>query len=411
MTRYRAAWVVPVAAPPIRNGWIDVEGGRIIGTGVDDGRPSSAISTSDLGDVALVPGFVNAHTHLELSALRGRLPRARGLPDWVRRLMTERPALDEGAVERAMADAIRELDVWGTSAVGDVSNTLASVAMLASRALDAVVFHELIGFAERNGQAAVDAALATWTALAPFRTLPPAPGVRLALAAHAPYSVSPEVLRAVGAWLAGSPDRRTTLHLAESRDELALLEDGTGEWRQLLDDLGVWRSDWTPPATDPVAYADRFGLLGPRSLVVHGVQLDEAGARALAARRATLVLCPRSNRFVGEGDAPVSLAYRAGVRAALGTDSLASAPDLGVPGELAAARRLAPEVPARWLLRAATLGGARALGFEDLGALAPGFRARVLAVAVPPGCADVEEYVVSGLDPASLTWVEPAPDP
>ena len=124
-------------------------------------------------------------------------------------------------------------------------------------------------------------------------------------------------------------------------------------------------------------------------------------------RGATLVTCPRSNGHTGAGAPPLEDFYRAGVRVAVGTDSLASAPDLNVFAELATMRALAPSVPAASLLESATREGARALGFEaDYGTIEPGKRALLLAVGVPPGTGDVEEYLVTGIHPEQVRWIE-----
>jgi cytosine/adenosine deaminase-related metal-dependent hydrolase len=139
---------------------------------------------------------------------------------------------------------------------------------------------------------------------------------------------------------------------------------------------------------------------------VHGVQLTDGELRRLADIGATLVTCPRSNEWVGAGPPPVSRFFASGVPIAVGTDSLASCPDLNVFSEVAALRRLAPEVAASRLLHAATLGGASALGFGEVaGTLSVGRRAEVIAVAVPDGTTDVEEYLCSGIQPDAIRWL------
>ena len=156
-------------------------------------------------------------------------------------------------------------------------------------------------------------------------------------------------------------------------------------------------------------YIDRFGLLSDRLLVVHGVRLSGDELARLAAVGATLVTCPRSNRWVGVGDPPVERFYGSGVRVAIGTDSLASVDDLSVFAEMAAIRRLSPAIPARAILASATVNGAEALGFgSDFGTIEPGKRAALLAVRVPPDVGDVEEYLVRGIEPDRLAWLESA---
>ena len=169
---------------------------------------------------------------------------------------------------------------------------------------------------------------------------------------------------------------------------------------------GRWDPGWQPPGTGPVEYLDRLGWLRHDTLVVHGVQLELDELERLRDAGATLVTCPRSNRWTGAGVPPVADFYASGVRVAVGTDSLASAPDLNLFGELAELHRLAPAVPASRLLRSATLDGATALGRSAaLGAIVPGRRAALLAVELPGALDDVEQYLVSGIDPAQAAWV------
>ena len=153
-------------------------------------------------------------------------------------------------------------------------------------------------------------------------------------------------------------------------------------------------------------YLDDSGFLDARVLAVHGVQMSAADLARLAARGATLVTCPRSNGHTGAGAPPLDEFYASGVRVAVGTDSLASSPDLNVFAEVATLHALAPSVPAASLLESATIQGARALGFEsDYGTIEPGKVARLLTVDVPPGTSDVEEYLVSGIHPGQIRWV------
>ena len=394
---YRAAWVLPIAGPPVRDGWVAVGGGRV--TAVGGGRPPEGKpEADDLGAVAVLPGLVNAHTHLELSALRGRVPPASSMPVWVCDLLAARRL--EAPPPAPIVEAIGEAHASGTILVGDVSNSLATFGPLAASPLSAVVFRELLGFKLADPDLVVRRAGEALPA-------PPASGrVRATLAVHAPYSSSPGLFRAVRAWMDGAGAPVTSVHVAESREERQFLEDASGPWRMLLDSLNVWDPAWTPPACDAVAYLDGLGVLDRRVLAVHGVQLDDAALARLGARGATLVTCPRSNRWVGAGEPPVARFYASGVRVAVGTDSLASVDDLNLFAELAELRRLAPAVPARALLESATRSGAEALGFGgELGTLAPGARAALLAVDVPRGEADVEEYLVNGIPPSAVRWV------
>ncbi len=356
----------------------------------------------DLGRVALMPGLVNAHAHLELSWLRDRVPPSARFTDWVKHLLAARG----GAIERpddprvldAASAAARDARACGTAAIGDIGNSLVSVVPIARSGMRGLVFHELIGFRETTA-ALVDRTRAARQAASGH------PGVRVSVAAHAPYSVSPELFRAIRAEADASGEPRTSVHAGESAEELELLATGSGPWRGLLDRLGVWREEWAPPGTGPVDYLDALGVIDAGTLVVHGVQLTDDELARLHAIGATLVTCPRSNQWVGAGVPPIERFYLSGVSVAVGTDSLASVEDLNLFSELKAMRWLAPGVPARRLIESATLAGARALGLgDDLGTLGAGKLAEVVAVSLPDEVDDIEEHLVSGVPMSAIAW-------
>jgi cytosine/adenosine deaminase-related metal-dependent hydrolase len=198
----------------------------------------------------------------------------------------------------------------------------------------------------------------------------------------------------------------TSVHLGESKSEMQLLLDGSGPWPGILRMIGVSRPDWRPPGTGPVEYLDSLGVLDDRTLVVHAVQLDDTSLGRLARIGCTVVTCPRSNQWVGVGVPPLARFYDAGVAVAVGTDSLASVEDLNLFSELKTMRGLAPGISARRLLESATLMGARALGLgDDLGSIEAGKRAELITVELPQEVEDVEEHLLSGVDPRRIHWV------
>jgi cytosine/adenosine deaminase-related metal-dependent hydrolase len=405
LTQFRAAWLLPISQPPIRDGWILTQHGRIVAFGPS--RPGDYIPSGeiDLGDVAVLPGVVNAHTHLELSWLRGRIAETNNFIEWIRsvvRLIRLTPDHAEEA-ERAIVAAIDEVQECGTALVGDISNDLVTSRPLAARGLAAVVFHELISFKTADAPAIVKDAVAR------LAMMPSSDVLRHTLAPHAPYSVSPGLFREIRTALDRDPHRRTSVHLGESMAEVEFLHDGTGPWRQTLEDFNAWDPQWVVPRCGPVEYLERMGYINERLIAVHGVQFSSAELQRLADKGVTLVTCPRGNIRTGAGEPPVADFYHHGVRVAVGTDSLASVPDLNIFSELAELRRLAPDVPARALVESATIHGARALGFDaDFGSLEPGKRDRLIAIDLPAGVADVEEYLVSGIRPAQIRWLAPS---
>lgn len=400
MQVFRARWIVPIAQPPISDGWVTVEDGRIVQVGEGRGPAGG----HDVGNVAILPGLVNAHTHLELSYLRGRVPPTWSFGPWVReviRIRTEYPDPSHPDILDPARRAIDDARAAGTSLFGEISNTLATIRLLRDAGIPARVFYELIGFSEANPEALVRDARAR-VETDDYGD----PSIRISLAPHATYSVSAALFRAIRADLDSHPDDVSSVHLGETPEEVELLREARGEIRDVLQSIGRWPEGWQPPGVGPVPYLADLGVLDSRMLAVHGVQFDESDLRRVKSLGTTIVSCPRSNVYVGVGSPPLEAFYRAGVPVAFGTDSLASVGDLNVFAELREARRIAPRVAARRLLESATLIGARALGFgNELGSIEPGKRADLLAVDVGDDVDDVEEYLLSGIQPSDVSWL------
>jgi aminodeoxyfutalosine deaminase len=399
-TRYRADWILPIAGDPLRDSWVAIDDERIADVG--SGPASDAI---DLGHAVILPALVNAHTHLELSYLHRRIPPTPRFAQWVRQVMTTRQRYPNPADPQIVGparEAIAAARAAGTGLIGDVSNTLITVPLLREARMPAQVFYELTGFTEQNPAARVRDARATVDAQGSDGQ-----DLRISVAPHAPYSVSASLFQAIHADLDAHPDVISSVHLGEPAEELELLRHGGGDIKAVLEELGRWPSDWRPPGVSSVQYLVDLGVLDSRMLAVHGVQFEDRDLSLLSALGVTIVSCPRSNVHVGVGSPRLDAFYAMNVGVAFGTDSLASVADLNVFAELQEARRLAPRVPARRLLESATLAGARALRFDrDYGSIEAGKRAALIAVEVPESVGDVEEYLLTGIEPRQIRWLE-----
>src|ERR1043166_723990 len=259
MIRYRAEWVLPMADEPLQHGWVAIDGGTIAEVGA--GRGAKAI---DLGHAAILPALVNAHTHLELSYLHGRGPRATSFIEWVRPMLAMRRQFTDPhdpVILDAARHAIQAARESGTGVFGDVSNTLVTPPLLDAAGLSAHVFYELLGFNASDPTGMVAAARMRARA-----ATPPGDRVRVSLAPHAPYSVSPALFTAIRADLDATHDEVSSVHLGESPQEIEFLKHGTGPWRTMLQEIKVWDDEWRVPDASPVGYLEDLGFLDSRVL-------------------------------------------------------------------------------------------------------------------------------------------------
>ena len=366
-------------------------------------RAHQNIAFTDLGEVCMAPGLINAHCHLELSHLAGKTASGQGFAVWLRSLVALlRESLGEPlpggpgsvsgsnipqvALQALYLRTLSEALDAGTAHMGDVGGRYALLTWQAARraALERDMPHPLTHFLEVLGfSPPEDGALSAGGALpalpraiaaqgyAPScaATLPEDAYPHCALSGHALYSTAPEGLRAALAWC-GERDRPFSLHLAESQEEEECLRRGSGALYDFMA-ASLLPSGWSAPGLGAVEYAGRLGLLTPQTLAVHSVQCSGADIERLARAGAAVCLCPGSNAYIGVGKAPALAMAGAGITLCLGTDGLSSNHDLDMRRELALLRDTYGFSP-QAALRVATVNGAAVLGLPLLGTLEPG---------------------------------------
>jgi aminodeoxyfutalosine deaminase len=395
-----APWVLPgrpeepcAPAAALADGAVALDGDVVIAVGP---RPEieARFGPGQRLDAILLPALVNAHLHLELSHLKGRVAGGAGLPAWIGLFISVRPQTRPGEPDEAMISAVDGLRRGGVAAVGDISNTLASLEPLAGAGICGTVFHEIFGFSpERLERLSLGARAER------ARRGPPPAGLRVHESPHAVYSTHREGLEAL---LRAGPG---SLHLAEDPAERLFCRDGTGPFRELHGPPGDLNLD-ALRMRGRSAVAAVAPLLAPHHLVVHCLDLDDEDVALLARSGATVVLCPRSNRHIVGALPRLPALLEARVPLAVGTDSLASSPSLAPLADLALLRREFPAVPASRLLPLAWNGpavGARHVGRLDAGA-APGVLAAPLDGARP---ADPFEFLLGpfGAEERPFTWI------
>jgi len=379
---YTARVVFPVAAPPLPNGTLTVAAGRVVAVEPRGTRTADA----DLGNVALIPGLVNAHTHLDLSGARGRTPPtdAAHFTDWLRAVVAYRRGRTPEQVQADIRDGLAEALRFGTTLLGDISADGASWDAVAAAPVRAIVYRELIGLPHARVAAGVEAARA-WVG-----GREPTPLCRPGLSPHAPYSVNARLHKEAVA-LAREGRFPVAVHLAESPAERELLRHRRGPLVEFLKRVGAWEPDGL--AHEPEEWLVRRLRRAP-DLYVHANYLTPT--RRLP-RSATVVYCPRTHAAFGHPPHPVRDFLARGVRVCLGTDGLASNPDLDPLAEARFLRTRRPDLPADVILRMVTLSGAEALGWADeAGSLEAGKSADAVAVPLPDrDAADPHELLLA----------------
>ncbi len=401
-TLHTARWVLPMSRGPIDNGGVAVVNGRVAAVGAKRELGWQCKNSVDHGEGVIMPALVNCHCHLELSALRYARAQANSFTDWLGWVVTERAALSPSEVRDSAARALSGVLDAGTGLVADITNTGVTSSLLGESCLHAVLLHERFGLFSTGGEVGEIAREESFGS--------PANGVVCGLAAHAPYSTSASLMRALKRE-AKRAGRLFSIHLGESADEVRFLRDGGGPLRDFIAQRGVPVEKWRPPGVSPVEYAQMLGVLDEGSLVVHAVELSLSDMEILAASRASVCFCPRSNANLGLNKARLEKMLGMGIRAGLGTDSLASNHDLSIFGEMSFVAERFPGVAPKRIVEMATIGGAEVLGAaEAFGAIEPGKPARLIFVPAEEKWPTPFDAVVALHDTNGLKWIGPEED-
>jgi aminodeoxyfutalosine deaminase len=357
--------------PPIQDGAVAFEGGVIIDVGeareVLARHPDAAVE--DRSDCTLLPGLINAHTHLELSEFACGSPSA-SFVDWILGLVP-RGAVDLNAIHQSAARSVpigvAQCLRFGVTCVGDISrHCTVSRPLLQNGPLRVVSYGEVLAMGERRGLLDERIAIAMDDRFE-------SPWLRTAITPHAPYSVEIDGYRRC-VELARSRAMPIATHLAETRDEATFLADHSGSFRRLWDVLNAWDEHVPRWPGGPIRFAEAVGLLGyERTLLAHVNYCDDAELEILARGRASVVYCPRTHAFFGHPPHRWREMLDRGINVAVGTDSCASSPNLNLVDELRVLRKLAPDLPADVIWQMATVNTAKAVDMQGrLGVLRRG---------------------------------------
>jgi cytosine/adenosine deaminase-related metal-dependent hydrolase len=381
---YFAEWVLPVTSPPMREAAVVIDNDRIVFVGprstVESGAEFGDAERMDFGRAAILPGFVNTHSHLELTVMRGYLEDL-AFRDWIVKLTTakyERLTADDMQASALLgaAEAIRA----GITTLADTGDTRAAFAALLMSGLRGIAYRECFG---PDVQVAAQSLAELQAKVGEMREQETAL-VRVGISPHAPYTVSARLFQ-----LATEYAQRESLdlciHAAESQVEHDLLTSGAGEFADGLRKRGI---DWQAPGLSTIKYFEALGVLEAAPLLVHCIRVDAEDIARLARTHSRVAHCPKSNAKLGHGIAPLSAMLDAGVTVSLGTDSVASNNRCDLISEARfcglihrAASQDYQRPSADELLRLATIDGARALKLDaQIGSLEAGKQADLIAI-------------------------------
>ncbi|MFQ5411344.1 MAG: amidohydrolase family protein, partial [Phycisphaerae bacterium] len=380
MDIYRSQWIIPIKSPPIEDGLLAVDKGRIMWLGASDrchGRISSHDAIHDLGNCILLPGLINTHTHLDLTGYRGRLPQA-PLFEWIEKLITLRRADGAEVLERdAVRTGVAESLAAGVTCIGDITRNETTVEVLKDTPIRMVCFLELISGASRppNDLESLRNMLE--------RLMPCAESGRLmlGLSPHAPYTVTREDCIGL-ATLARASNAPLSMHLLETSEEVRWLTGRGGPIQDLLIRRNAPHAA-VKPDEDILDTLERAGILVPSSLLVHVNYVTDDQIDRLAAGSVSVTWCPRSSRYFGHTQHRWREMLKRGVNVCLGTDSAASNETLSILDEMRCVRAEYPDVAPETILEMATLHGAKGLGLDPMvGSLRAGKRADFIQVPI-----------------------------
>jgi aminodeoxyfutalosine deaminase len=382
---HRAAYVFVEPGRLLQDAAVHItESGWIIQV---ESRPKPSGHTQEMidwGSSVILPGLVNAHTHLELTSLHDMPVSFNSFADWLAIMaVLRRSWTDEDYAASVRKGSALSLSS-GTTLVGDISSSSRGWTSVGKGIstdevlLRRVVFGEMVSLASEKAGRAVEKLEQRL-----FRQPEKNSLHTFGISPHAPYSVSAELYRRA-AGIARTRKMLLTTHAAETRAELEFLKTGTGELRDFMAAIDALPAEWTPPGLHPVAYLHSLGILGKSCLLAHCNYLDDESINVIAATGSSVVYCPRSHGFFGHDRHPVRRLLDAGINVALGTDSLASNHSLSMLDEVRYLFRDRKDLNAEEIFRAATANGAAALHLGDrLGSLKEGYRADMTVLKLP----------------------------
>lgn len=367
MRKLAAHYIFPISGKPIKNGYIELTDSGVI---TEIGELENESESTEFYNGILVPGFINAHSHIELSHLQGKFTRGSGMAGFIRQINELRESTQKEERIRRVEQEMDNLYNQGVSAMADISNCDESFAAKSSSKLYTRTYLEVFGTEKKDVKEVIDNVLKLSETAANY-------GIDAAPTPHSCYTMSPELLRESAYW--GLKSGFISYHNQESFEEEELIISGTGALAQEYKGRGLS----TPPVTGKPAldyFIDQLRMLGREKfeeniLLVHNIATNQASIDKANAHlsNATWVICPLSNLFIHNTLPPLRLFMEKNLRIAIGTDSLSSNAELSIISEIMTIMENFREIKFEEILKWATINGAKALNRDvDFGSFEVG---------------------------------------
>ncbi len=382
MVIVRAGYILTPSFEAIEDVSLLVDQGKILAVGSFEELCSQYLLANvfDLPDAILIPGLINAHTHFDLSSLRGQVAYNGDFIDWVRRLSALRQEQDSD-LQSVIEDACQESVRSGTTTVGDISFQNLSSAVLAGQTIRKTCYAEVFGMP-------ADLTLPKDYLAECISTLNNSELMRWGISPHAPYSVN-QSLYEYCSELAVEYDLPLMTHLSETQDEIEFIQNGGGPWKSYLEEIDKWDGSYVASGKSPVNYFLSMKLHNRPVALAHVNYLSDVDLSALAKTEHSVVYCPRAHAFLGHENYPLARLLEKDIHVCLGTDSLASNDSLSILDEMRFVHQVYPEIAAGQIFKMATLHGAKALHWEkEVGVIEIGMEADLVALPLAEGCQD-----------------------
>ncbi len=396
----KANYILPIIGPPIADGAVHIKDGVIIECDEFSKISSADKKIVELKNVCLLPGFVNTHTHLELTSLKNKIPYKGSFIQWIREIIKAKKDWNERDYIDSLKLSIKELIKSGITTVADVTTSGISSQILLMSNLRCRIYKEITGFKSKLITPII-ASLKEY-----MSNLQPTNLVDFGIAPHAPYSVNPKLFIELSN-IAKNNNLPMSIHIAEVKEELKFLMEGKGEGVNLLKELNVWEKSWKPPKLTPVKYLDSLGILNSNVIGIHLNYINEEEIEILKEKRIGVVHCPKSHRFFQRENFPIQKLIDKGIVVALGTDSLASNDSLSILEEMKELKRRYKNLSSEAIVKLATINGAKV--FDDkIGTLQQGKRADIIGIKLPKGLSkdNLYDFIVENGKEVILNMVE-----